>query len=42
MPLLFMLFTYNTFAVSAGVFDAAVDTIRNRTPSWDKTARFKD
>jgi cellulose synthase/poly-beta-1,6-N-acetylglucosamine synthase-like glycosyltransferase len=40
LPFLFLLFMYNTLAVTCGVGDALVDIVRNRDPEWDKTVRF--
>ena len=40
LPFLFLLFIYNSLAVSCGIADALVDTVRKRSPQWDKTARF--
>ena len=41
LPFLFLLFMYNSVAVTAGVGDAVVDITRKRIPEWDKTQRFK-
>ena len=40
LPFLFLLFMYNTLAVTCGVGDALTDLVKNRNPEWDKTVRF--
>jgi hypothetical protein len=40
LPFLFLLFMYNTLAVTCGVGDAIIDIVRSRDPEWDKTVRF--
>ena len=41
MPMLFGMYLVNTCAVTAGLYDAVVDLVRGRTPTWDKTKRME-
>lgn len=40
LPLMFLLFLFNSWAISMGALDALGDVVRNRLPIWEKTARF--
>jgi cellulose synthase/poly-beta-1,6-N-acetylglucosamine synthase-like glycosyltransferase len=40
LPLMFVLFLFNSWAISMGALDALGDAVRGRMPTWDKTLRF--
>jgi hypothetical protein len=40
LPLMFVLFLFNSWAISMGALDAVGDIVRGRMPTWDKTIRF--
>ena len=41
LPYLYYLFLFNSWAVTHGMIDTLGDLIKNRSPHWDKTARFR-
>jgi cellulose synthase/poly-beta-1,6-N-acetylglucosamine synthase-like glycosyltransferase len=41
LPYLFFMFLFNSWAVTLGAFDAVVDVVAGRVPTWEKTARFR-
>lgn len=41
LPMLFLLFLFNSAAVSAGVFDTIGDVLKSRSVRWDKTGRAR-
>ena len=41
LPYLFFMFLFNSWAVTLGAFDAVVDVLGGRVPTWEKTARFR-
>jgi cellulose synthase/poly-beta-1,6-N-acetylglucosamine synthase-like glycosyltransferase len=42
LPLMFVLFLFNSWAISMGALDAIGDLVRGRMPTWDKTLRTAD
>ena len=42
LPYLYYLFLFNSWAVTHGVLDTLGDLLKNRSPNWDKTVRFRD
>lgn len=41
VPLLLLVYLYNTWAVSAGIVAAITDVGRRQVPAWEKTDRFR-
>jgi len=41
LPYLFLLYLFNSGAVTMGVGDAVLDAARHRIPAWEKTERFR-
>jgi cellulose synthase/poly-beta-1,6-N-acetylglucosamine synthase-like glycosyltransferase len=41
LPFMFFMYLYNTWAVSTGMLDAAIDALGSRMPEWEKTQRFR-
>jgi cellulose synthase/poly-beta-1,6-N-acetylglucosamine synthase-like glycosyltransferase len=42
LPYLYYLFLFNSWAVTHGLIDTLGDLMKQRSPHWDKTARFRD